>query len=76
MDGKDGLRFCTNKGTPQLYGDMQDLWLTPRFAAVRKDHAGMGSTQYVVAGIRGFDASSLGKIYQQLLDGARAETTT
>ena len=40
--GKLGLLFHTAKGTPHLYGNLEDRWLTPRLVQMRLEQAGMG----------------------------------
>jgi integrase len=40
--GKTGLLFHTTKGTPHLYGNLEDRWLTPRLVQMRLDQDGMG----------------------------------
>jgi integrase len=42
MSGKSGLLFSTAKGTPHLYGNLEDRWLTPRLAKMGLDETGMG----------------------------------
>jgi len=39
---KTGLLFHTAKGTPHLYGNLEDRWLTPRLAKMGLDEKGMG----------------------------------
>jgi integrase len=41
-DGKTGLLFHTGKGTPHLYGNLEDRWLTPRLVKMGLDQEGMG----------------------------------
>lgn len=40
--GKSGLLFQTANGTPHLYGNLEDRWLTPRLKAMNLDEKGMG----------------------------------
>ena len=40
--GKAGLLFHTANGTPHLYGNLEDRWLTPRLIKMRLDEKGMG----------------------------------
>ena len=40
--GKTGLLFHTANGTPHLYGNLEDRWLTPRLAKMGLDEPGMG----------------------------------
>jgi integrase len=40
--GKSGLLFHTANGTPHLYGNLEDRWLTPRLAHLGLDERGMG----------------------------------
>jgi integrase len=40
--GKTGLLFHTANGTPHLYGNLEDRWLTPRLAKMGLDEKGMG----------------------------------
>jgi integrase len=40
--GKTGLLFHTANGTPHLYGNLEDRWLTPRLVKMGLDEAGMG----------------------------------
>jgi integrase len=40
--GKSGLLFETAKGTPHLYGNLEDRWLTPRLVKLGLDEPGMG----------------------------------
>jgi integrase len=40
--GKSGLLFYTAKGTPHLYGNLEDRWLTPRLAKMGLEEEGMG----------------------------------
>jgi len=40
--GKSGLLFRTQKGTPHLYANLEDRWLTPRLAKMGLDEKGMG----------------------------------
>jgi len=40
--GKSGLLFHTANGTPHLYGNLEDRWLTPRLAKMGLDEKGMG----------------------------------
>ncbi len=40
--GKAGLLFHTARGTPHLYGNLEDRWLTPRLVQMRLDQDGMG----------------------------------
>ena len=42
MSGKIGLLFSTAKGTPHLYSNLEDRWLTPRLAKMGLDERGMG----------------------------------
>jgi integrase len=39
---KTGLLFHTANGTPHLYGNLEDRWLTPRLAKMGVDEKGMG----------------------------------
>lgn len=40
--GKSGLLFHTAKGTPYLYSNLEDRWLTPRLVRMDLDQEGMG----------------------------------
>jgi hypothetical protein len=40
--GKSGLLFHTASGTPHLYGNLEDRWLTPRLIKLKLDEEGMG----------------------------------
>ena len=40
--GKTGLLFHTANGTPHLYGNLEDRWLTPRLTKMGVDERGMG----------------------------------
>jgi integrase len=40
--GKSGLLFDTANGTPHLYGNLEDRWLTPRLVKLGLDEEGMG----------------------------------
>jgi integrase len=40
--GKSGLLFHTANGTPHLYGNLEDRWLTPRLIKMKLDEKGMG----------------------------------
>jgi len=40
--GKTGLLFHTTNGTPHLYGNLEDRWLTPRLSKMGLDEKGMG----------------------------------
>jgi integrase len=40
--GKTGLLFHTANGTPHLYGNLEDRWLTPRLTKMGVDEKGMG----------------------------------
>jgi integrase len=40
--GKPGLLFPTANGTPHLYGNLEDRWLTPRLVKMGLDEEGMG----------------------------------
>jgi integrase len=40
--GKSGLLFHTANGTPHLYGNLEDRWLTPRLVKLGLDEEGMG----------------------------------
>lgn len=40
--GKTGLLFHTANGTPHLYGNLEDRWLTPRLVKMGLDEKGMG----------------------------------
>ena len=40
--GKSGLLFQTANGTPHLYGNLEDRWLTPRLIKMELDEKGMG----------------------------------
>src|SRR5215467_858991 len=40
--GKTGLLFHTANGTPHLYGNLEDRWLTPRLVKMGLDQNGMG----------------------------------
>jgi len=42
VDGKFGLLFHTANGTPHLYGNLEDRWLTPRLVKLKLDEEGMG----------------------------------
>jgi integrase len=42
MAGKSGLLFHTANGTPHLYGNLEDRWLTPRLVKKGLDEKGMG----------------------------------
>jgi hypothetical protein len=39
---RTGLFFRTRNGTPHLYGNLEDRWLTPRLAEMKLDEKGMG----------------------------------
>ncbi|HTQ96753.1 MAG TPA: hypothetical protein VMH89_08100, partial [Candidatus Acidoferrum sp.] len=39
---KSGLLFHTANGTPHLYANLEDRWLTPRLEELGKDEKGMG----------------------------------
>src|SRR3984893_13705519 len=39
--GKSGLLFHTANGTPHLYGNLEDRWLTPRLIKLKVDEEGM-----------------------------------
>ena len=39
---KSGLLLQTANGTPHLYGNLEDRWLTPRLQAMNLDEKGMG----------------------------------
>ena len=39
---KPGLLFDTANGTPHLYGNLEDRWLTPRLTKMGLDEEGMG----------------------------------
>jgi integrase len=41
-DNKTGLLFHTAKGTPHLYANLEDRWLTPRLEKMALDEKGMG----------------------------------
>jgi integrase len=41
-NGKSGLLFHTANGTPHLYGNLEDRWLTPRLVKLKLDEEGMG----------------------------------
>jgi integrase len=38
---KTGLLFHTANGTPHLYGNLEDRWLTPRLLKLKLDEEGM-----------------------------------
>jgi integrase len=40
--GKTGLLFHTANGTPHLYGNLEDRWLTPRLEQMQLEEEGMG----------------------------------
>ncbi|MGH9436360.1 MAG: hypothetical protein ACRD22_00345 [Terriglobia bacterium] len=40
--GKSGLLFQTSQGTPYLYSNLEDRWLTPRLIRMELDEEGMG----------------------------------
>ena len=40
--GKSGLLFRTDRGTPHLYSNLEDRWLTPRLVTMGLDEEGMG----------------------------------
>jgi hypothetical protein len=40
--GKKGLLFHTARGTPHLYHNLEDHWLTPRLVKMGLDEKGMG----------------------------------
>ena len=40
--GKSGLLFHTANGTPHLYANLEDRWLTPRLVKMNLDEKGMG----------------------------------
>ena len=40
--GRSGLLFPTANGTPHLYGNLADRWLTPRLVEMGLDEKGMG----------------------------------
>ena len=40
--GKSGLLFHTANGTPHLYGNLEDRWLTPRLTKIGLEEDGMG----------------------------------
>jgi len=40
--GKTGLLFQTAKGTPHLYGNLEDRWLTSRLKKMKLEEDGMG----------------------------------
>ena len=40
--GKSGLLFHTANGTPQLYGNLEGRWLTPRLVKLKLNEDGMG----------------------------------
>ena len=40
--GKTGLLFHTANGTPHLYGNLEDRWLTPRLVKLKLDEERMG----------------------------------
>ncbi|MGA9885606.1 MAG: hypothetical protein WBQ34_17955 [Candidatus Acidiferrales bacterium] len=42
MAGKAGLLFRTDNGTPHLYGNLEDRWLTPHLVKLGLDEDGMG----------------------------------
>ncbi len=42
LAGKPGLLFHTANGTPHLYGNLDDRWLTPRLIKMGLDEKGMG----------------------------------
>jgi len=39
---KSGLLFHTANGSPHLYGNLEDRWLTPRLVKLKLDEKGMG----------------------------------
>lgn len=40
--GKSGLLFHTANGTPHMYGNLEDRWLTPRLVQMGLDQQGNG----------------------------------
>jgi integrase len=42
IDGRDGLLFKTRNGTPYLYNNLGDRWLTPRLKALGLETPGAG----------------------------------
>jgi hypothetical protein len=42
IGGRTGLLFHTANGTPHLYGNLEDHWLTPRVTNMGLDEEGMG----------------------------------
>jgi integrase len=40
--GASGLLFCTANGTPHLYANLEDRWLTPRLINMGLEQKGMG----------------------------------
>jgi hypothetical protein len=42
MEQRSGLLFKTSKGTPHLYGNLEDRWLTPRLEAMGLNEKGAG----------------------------------
>jgi integrase len=40
--GKTGLLFHTANGTPHLYGNLEERWLTPRLRKMKLEEPGMG----------------------------------
>lgn len=42
ISGKEGLLFQTRNGTPYLYNNLEQRWLTPRLRAMGIDEKGMG----------------------------------
>lgn len=42
MAGSSGLLFQTARGTPYLYNNLEDRWLTPRLAKMELEEEGMG----------------------------------
>jgi integrase len=40
--GKSGLLFHTERGTPHLFHNLEDRWLTPRLVKIGLDEEGMG----------------------------------
>jgi integrase len=42
VNGKPGLIFHTKNGTPHLYANLEDHWLTPRLEKLGIDEKGMG----------------------------------
>jgi integrase len=44
-EGKSSLLFHTERGTPRLYSNLEDRWLTPRLVEMGLDEDGMAGTR-------------------------------